>query len=184
MKKYYKQFLHCAYLIILIGSFAFEINPSEAKISGQLVQNTELSIDDIEKLLKKNLDIEQSVIYRHAPRGLIVSINSSVFFKDGDNELKENSEQILDKIGKLLKSIDKPCLIEGHAKYNLRENYGYTYNWEIATVRAEKIVNYLIKKTRVDPEKIRAIGFGEIVPDKNFDKEKSRIDFVIFNYQQ
>lgn len=187
MRNFYEKILYYLCLITLVGignpSFSLEINTDKTKISGQLIQNTELSIDDIEQLFKQNLQLKDSVIYNQVPRGLIVSINSSVFFDEGADELKEYSKQTLDIIGKMIKSIDKPCVIEGHTKYNSLKNADYTHNWEISTVRAEKIVDYLIKNSKLNPKKIRAIGFGEMIPQNTYtikENSNARIDFVIF----
>ena len=116
------------------------------------------------------------ITYTNVPRGLVLSVDSSVFFEQNNDEIKESSKEFLDQIGEFIKLTDKPCVIEGNAKLNNNEDYT---NWEISIARAQKIAEYLITVHQLSPQKIRAIGFGSIMPENLTD----RIDFVIINYE-
>ena len=110
------------------------------------------------------------------PRGVVLSVNSSVFFDKNRDEIKENSKEFLDQIGEFIKLTDKPCVIEGNAKIS---DNNYDTNWEISITRAQKIAQYLIEVHQLSPQKIRAIGFGSIMPETL----TQRIDFVIIDYE-
>ncbi len=172
--------LICTLILFCVNiSTALEQNPKTSMISGQLTKSLTLSSIDMLNLFKQNLALDNEISYNIVPRGLVVSINSEIFFEDGEDELKESSKQTLNQLGQIIKYIDKPCEIEGHTT-NL--NSETTSNWEISMMRAEKIVNYLIENTPLNPKNIRAIGFGDIVPHNYKSDLDKRIDFVIITY--
>ena len=116
------------------------------------------------------------ITYTKTPRGVVLSVNSSVFFDKNRDEIKENSKEFLDQIGEFIKLTDKPGVIEGNAKIS---DNNYDTNWEISITRAQKIAQYLIEVHQLSPQKIRAIGFGSIMPETL----TQRIDFVIIDYE-
>lgn len=158
------------------------------KISGQLTENKYNKTSDIEQLFSQNLNLGDCVIYTKVPRGLIVSICSTIFFDEGQDILLDNSKPILSKIAQILKFINKECSIESNTAYTSWEKSKYKSNWELSTVRAGKIVDYLIKVEKVHPQKINAIGFGEFMPFSSnvhySNHMNRRIDFVILNYER
>ena len=189
MKNRIKVIVYFIFLTILSGILTPVLSIDQnIQISGQLTENRYNKTSEIEKLFRTNLNIIDAVIYKKVPRGLVVSIDSSVFFEEGRDEIMENSKQILDQMGEIIKFLDKPCIIEGNSNTTEIAGTYYQANWEISIVRAEKIVQYLIKKRQVDPQKIRAVGFGEIMPfDRNVSYKNDRnrrIDFVIINYEE
>lgn len=160
-----------------------ELDTQNLQISASFIDN---STSDIEKLFRNNLNLGDCILYSTVPRGLIVSINSAVFFDDGKDEIKECSKEILNKIAQIIKFIDKPCIIEGNTTKNTYTRSIYRSDWEISMVRAERIADYLIKAGNLSHDQIRAIGFGEFVPfnTSNNVEMSQRIDFVILNYGQ
>jgi len=185
VRKNFKLRLFFIFLTILSGlNICAKSIESDIQISGKLVENQYSKTADIENLFKSNLNLNGAIVYSIVPRGLVMSISSCVFFENGDDEIKENSKQLLDKIGELLKYLDKPCVIEGNSNTAEINSLYYKSNWELSIVRAEKIAHYLIKEKQIDPQKIRAAGFGEMLPPtRNVNFTPQRIDFVILNYE-
>jgi len=139
--------------------------------------------EDMRTVFERNLsEYSSDVVFTEVPRGLVVSVNSTVFFDDNSDELKESSKIVLNQIGSAIKSLNKPCIIEGNTK---GETSVYNSDWEISIVRAARITNYLISEYQINPDNIRSIGFGEISPflGKKL-MPKNRIDFVIINYEE
>ncbi len=177
-------------LLTILSGFSANSNAIEPniQISGQLTQNQFNQTSEIEALFRANIDLGNAITYAKVPRGLVVSTDSSLFFEEGKDEIKENAKQILDKFGAIIKYLDKPCVIEGSSKSTSIKSPYYNTNWEMSIVRAEKIAQYLIKTTQINPQKIRAVGFGDMIPfvdNVNYKNEKTqRIDFVILNYEE
>lgn len=192
MRNKIRRIKYFIYFIILSGfiipTFASEISQNSHQITGQLTQNKYNQSSNIEDLFSKNLNLGNCIIYTKVPRGLVVSICSTVFFDEGQDILLESSKTILSTIAQILKTMNKSCSIESNTAYNSYEKSKYKSNWELSTVRAGKIADYLIKVEKVNPQKIHAIGFGEFMPFKsNVDYKNSmdkRIDFVILNYEK
>lgn len=161
--------------------------PQNKSLKVKLEHSSLGSSKNIENLFKQQLPKNQSVIYTKVPRGLVVSFKSEVFFSENEVELLESSKSILHVIANILKKLSNECIIESHfVNENLKTPY--RYNWELTTIRADKIVQYLISEEKINPKKIEAIGFGEMMPF--FDNVNSsanlnrRIDFVIINYEK
>ncbi len=181
------------YIIFCVAFVLFLAHPSYSKtsnfkIKGNLTQNYSIPTAEIEQMFRSNLNLGDSVIYTKVPRGLVVSIDSTVFFNLGQDELLEQSKFVLYQIALILKTLNNQCIVEGNTDVDSWEVSNYQYNWELSTVRAGKIVDYLIKVEKVNPHRINAIGFGEMMPfydsvsyRQNMNK---RIDFVIINYEK
>lgn len=175
-------------LSVQIPTFSLDCTtPHNKSLIVKLEHSTFGPTHKIEHLFKQQLPQNDSIIYNKVPRGLIISIKSKVFFADGEVEILESSKSILHTFAQILKTIPNKCIIESHSVNENFEN-SYRYNWELTTIRADKIVQYLIKEEKLNPQKIEAIGFGEIMPF--FDNVNSnanlnrRIDFVIINYEK
>lgn len=160
-------------------------NKVEAQISANLTHNYYGPTIEIEKLFRQNLRIGEAVKYAIVPRGLVVSIDSSVFFEEGYDEILESSKPVLSNIAQILKSLNNDCIVEGNTEFYTYQNSEYQSNWELSIVRAEKITDYLIKTEQVNPLSITSVGFGEFEPIKNgIGIKNDRIDFVIINYDK
>lgn len=167
-----------------IKTYAIE-NKVEAKISANLTHNYYGPTTEIEKLFRENINLGEYIKYTVVPRGLIVSIASSVFFEDGHDEILESSKPVLTSIAQILKSLNNDCIVEGNTEFYTYQNSDYQSNWELSIIRAEKITDYLIKTEQVNPLSITSVGFGEFDPIKNgIGIRNDRIDFVIINYDK
>ncbi|MBQ8459244.1 OmpA family protein [bacterium] len=173
------------YFISLTFLSGFNFTYPETLSTGIRTQQ-QLSNPEIINLFKQKLPISKDIIITSVPRGVIVSINSNIFFEQDKTEIKDCSKNILLTIGDIIKSINKLCIIEGHDKNSISENTNS--DWEFSVNRAENIVNFLIENNNINSKTIRAIGFGQIMPFSetvSFGKNMSRrIDFVILNYPE
>ncbi len=173
-----------AFSILEIQSIAEGIYPQNLKIQASLTDYNYKSNTEIERFFKENLNSFENIIYTIIPMGLVVSINSCTFYDEGKDKLNPASFDILNIIAKVLKIINKPCLIESSTAADSFKTSDYKTNWELSVVRADNIANYLISE-KIPPDKIRANGFGEIIPffKKGETDMTERIDFIIFNYE-
>ena len=139
---------------------------------------------NIEKLLRKNLQVVNDIIYTIIPMGVVVSFDSFLFFDNGSDEIRTNSYCILEIIANLLVLLNKPCLVESTTSANSYYNSKYNSNWELSVVRAGNLQKYLLSTKKILPDKFRANGFGEIMPVVRYQgKTQERINFIIFNYE-
>jgi len=174
-----------ALMVFISQCSAGEIYPKNLKIRASLSDYKYESNVEIEKLFKENLSCFENIVYTIIPMGVVVSINGYMFYDEGKDEINENAFCILDIMAKLIKTVDKPCIIESNTSSDAFETSTYLSNWELSVVRANNIVSYLISK-EISPNKIRANGFGELFPfikDNSNKNMQERIDFIIFNYE-
>jgi flagellar motor protein MotB len=148
------------------------------------IEKTEkLSNTAIIEVFKNDIKNPQ-IIYTIIPQGVVISVESSLFFYNNEN-LSENSKILLDELGKIIYDLDLECLIEGNVKNLLYDKKKYNSNIEYSMILAEKILNYLLKHSKINSNNIKAIGFGEFSPfftAQNNHKMDNRIDFVLLNY--
>lgn len=181
-----KKILYLSLFIPLISQtcFANELSP---KIQVNLTQTQNIQTNQIENIFKQQLK-SNDIIYTKVPRGLIISLPSNLFFENGKNILLESSKPIITLISTILNTQSYKCMIEANTEPDSWTSSKFAYNWELATSRADNIVNYMIKSQKVNPQKIRAIGFGEMEPfydkTKGFNFMNERIDFIIINYEK
>ena len=181
MQNKIRNFIYFICIAILSGFNMSANSECDYKITASLSEKQYNITNEIENIFKNHLyNYNSSIIYTQVPRGLVLSIDSSIFFEENDYEIKETSKELLNKIGEVIKYLDKPCLIEGNAKLSGIQNPDFPSNWEISTARAQKITEYLIIKHKLNPQKIQAIGFGEKIPNNL----NQRMDFVIINYEE
>ncbi len=181
-----KILLYLSLFIQLISSscLAEEYPP---KIKVNLTQTQNIETTKIENIFQQQLN-SNNVIYTRVPRGLIISLPSNLFFENGKDILLENSKPVINLISTILNTQSYKCMIEANTEPDSWTSSKFAYNWELATSRADNIVNYMIKFQKVNPQKIRAIGFGEMEPfydkTKGFNFMNERIDFIIINYEK
>jgi len=142
---------------------------------------------DAENLFKEHVKLDGQIIFTHVPRGLIVSIDETVFFNENQEKIKQDGIVILNQIGKVLNLLDNDFVIEGHTEATNPELSIYNSNWELSLARANNITKYLMRCVKVSPEKLFTVGFGEFMPfADNVSQDaqlNNRIDFVILDYE-
>ncbi|WP_236894945.1 OmpA family protein [Clostridium beijerinckii] len=170
-------------------------NSSPTVVEQQDAQDSSESIKEEEKLsdvkkkvddLVNNSELKGSVTTSIQERGLTISFNDSVFFNSGQATIKPDWQNKLISISKILNDIDNYIHVEGHTD-NIAINNDYFHsNWQLSAVRAANVVEFLISKGNVNPERLSSVGYGEYRPVKNNNTEEARaanrrVDIVILN---
>ncbi|CUU46914.1 OmpA family protein [Clostridium beijerinckii] len=170
-------------------------NSPPTVIDQQNTQNNSDSIAEEEKLsdvkkkvddLVNNSELKGSVTTSIQERGLIISFNDSVFFNSGQSTIKPDWQGKLISISKILNDIDNYIHVEGHTDNVAINNDYFHSNWQLSAVRAANVVEFLISKGSVKPERLSSVGYGEYRPVKDNNTEDGRaanrrVDIVILN---
>jgi len=119
-------------------------------------------------------------------RGLVISFQDNVLFPLGSAEITPKAQEILLKVGSIIKKLPNYIRIEGHTDNLPINNSKFPSNWELSVIRATNVAHFLIDKVNYDPRKISVVGYGEyrpIVPnDSEANRQKNRrVDIVILN---
>jgi len=136
--------------------------------------------------LVNNSELKGSVTTSIQERGLLISFNDSVFFNSGEANIKSDWQSKLKSISKVLNEIDNYIRVEGHTD-NVAINTDYFHsNWQLSSVRAANVVEFLITQGGVSPGRLSSVGYGEYRPIKSNDTEDGkssnrRVDILILN---
>lgn len=143
------------------------------------------------KQLKKQVDsylaangLSQSVSSQIDERGLVVSLNNTLFFDTGKAEIKTEIQNTLVGIGKMVKQMGNSVRVEGHTDNVPISNSEYASNWQLSCARAANVTQFLRDKVGIDPKKLTAVGYGEYRPVNDNSTETNRaknrkVDIII-----
>ena len=127
-------------------------------------------------------------------RGIIVRIQGNAFFETGLETWKNENNIVLEKIGDVLKKIDRHIRVEGHTDdvpigFELAKKF--PTNWELSSARATNVLRYFVERQNLSPKRFSSAGYGEHYPvsvkseNREFtEKERAenrRVDIIILN---
>jgi chemotaxis protein MotB len=114
-------------------------------------------------------EIAQGKIEVEQVRGrLTMKVTEELFFETGKADIKPQGEDVLKRIGTILKKIpEKNIRVEGHTDNvqigpSLRAKY--PTNWELGSARATNVVRFLQEKVGIDPLGLSAVSYGPYRP--------------------
>lgn len=111
-----------------------------------------------------------SEIARHAVNltltreGLVVSLQEIGFFDSGSAVLKSGALPALSKIAAILSNTPQNLRVEGHTDNVPIHNPQYASNWELSTARATEVLNLLITRFGIAPQRLSAAGYAKFHP--------------------
>jgi chemotaxis protein MotB len=134
--------------------------------------------DELVANLKK--EISTGKIQIEQIRGsLTMSIAEELFFESGKTEIKPQGQEILKRIGAILKkNPEKNVRVEGHTDSvpigrKIRERY--PTNWELGATRAVNVVRFLQEGVGMDPLRLSAVSYGQYRPRATNRTEAGRV---------
>lgn len=151
----------------------------------QLKNNEELS-EGIEEALTENMigdDIDVSFTSQY----IQLSMSGALLFDSGSALLKEESKEILLKVGTILEQYEGGIIeIEGHTDNVPIYSAQFADNEELSSARALTVFYFLKENTLLDPVNMKHAGMGERVPvaDNGTAEGRSRnrrVEIKIFN---
>ncbi|HHW30985.1 MAG TPA: OmpA family protein [Clostridiaceae bacterium] len=156
----------------LIGTTASE---EEERLKNAVQKVTE----EMEKL-----EISEYVTVIEEEEELVLRFDSVVLFELGKADILPSGQEVLLKLGSILKELDNEIIIEGHTDNLPINTLLFPTNWELSTKRATNVVLFLVEKSGLDPAKLAATGRGEFKPIRPNDTEENRsknrrIDIII-----
>lgn len=109
-----------------------------------------------------------------------------VLFSTGNAELTERGKKVLSKVGSALADLpDKQIWVQGHTDDQpITPDKGvlptFPTNWELSAARALTVVHYLQEVSKVDPQRLAAVAFGEYRPISRNRAKNRRIELVLY----
>jgi len=109
---------------------------------------------------------------------LTVNVLDEILFDSGSTQIKPRGLEVLKRVGDILHNVqDKMIVIEGHTdnvQISRELARKYPTNWELSTARATSVVRYLQDESRLDPERLSAVGYGLYHPVDSNDTAEGR----------
>ena len=119
----------------------------------QLIQN-----------LAAHLNSQSQIEAIHTDQGLLITLRDQMLFSTGSADLNRGGHRLLERIGTELKKIEDPIRIEGHTDNVPIQTDRYKSNWELSIARAVQVLKFLMNKSGLKPERLSAVGYGEVKP--------------------
>lgn len=144
-----------------------------------------IEFDNIAKQLKETTKDENIQIIKEAG-SLTVRMGEGLLFDFASAEIKPESRRALDEIAKVLTKNQKHIRIEGHSDNLPIKNAKYGSNWELSSVRASKIADYLIINKKLDKKRFTVAGYADNKPIATNSTSQGRaknrrVDIIILN---
>jgi len=139
--------------------------------------------NDINSIIQ-NTNLEGAVDFTMEQRGLVITFADSIFFDSGKADIKPQMLPSINKIASVLQGFANVIYIEGHTD-NIPINNGiFTSNWQLSSVRAANVAQYLAESCGLDPTRLSSVGCGQYKPIASNDTEAGRnqnrrVNFVI-----
>ncbi len=144
----------------------------QVELSGQVEALSQQRKKDSEQfaqlknLLEKELSDSQVEITQLKNQMTVINLTSGILFTTGSAEIRPAGRKVLALIATSLNAYpDRDVSIEGHTDtVPIGDDSAYASNWELSASRALAAVQYFQNKKRVDPKRLKVVGYGEHRP--------------------
>lgn len=155
-------------------------------LEAEALQDNEQKAEMLEESLSE-ASLSDQIDVTFTAQYVQLSMKGALLFDSGSAELRENSEDVLDKVGVILERYAEGEIeIEGHTDNVPISSMRYASNEELSSARAMTVFYYLSENTLLDVTNIRHTGMGERKPiaDNSTEEGRSknrRVEIRIYN---
>lgn len=144
--------------------FEFTKETAEQYLKDQNLQQNEELAEEIEEAVSEE-QIGDEVDISFTEQYIQLSIGGALLFDSGSARLKEDAEEVLDKVGGILERFAGGIIeIEGHTDNVPMSSPQYADNEELSDARALAVFYYLQEHTLLDIRNLKHSGMGERAP--------------------
>lgn len=154
--------------------------------SGQVVDAQILYVrSQVETELDEAVRAGQVEINRDR-RGLVISIPETGAFPAGSDDLSPALAEVMARLAQALERLPNAIRIEGHTDDVPIHTPRFASNWDLSAARAIRVVERLMARGVVSPERLSVAGYGEYRPRVSNTTpggrgRNRRVDIVILN---
>ncbi|MGD0363024.1 MAG: flagellar motor protein MotB [Bryobacteraceae bacterium] len=143
------------------------------------------SMDSLRAALKGEIEKGQIQVALE-PRGLVVSLREAAFFASGDDALYPGTYPSIEKIARAIAALPSQVRLEGHTDSVPIHTPRFRSNWELSAARSIAMLELLVSRFDIPPQRLAVAGYAETVPVESNDSEQGRahnrrVDIVILN---
>ena len=96
----------------------------------------------------------------------MIKLTDGILFNSGSAEIKPAGKTVLSLIADSLNDYpDRAISVEGHTdNLPIHNNRRFASNWELSSARSLAAVRYFQQQKKVDPRRLKAVGYGQYRP--------------------
>lgn len=150
-------------------------------VPGSMNEQAEEDFDELFEKLKmsvKEAGLTAEVDLYKGDGYTFVTFRDSIFFDGNSSVIKPEGKQILEKFAEIISGVSqsvKEIQVLGHTtQASASSNINVDTDRVLSAERAANVTVYLQQKTKVSPEKLVSVGYGQYRPIAPFDTEKNR----------
>lgn len=135
-----------------------EVSPGQAEYD---------KMTEVKKMLEEEITKEgysDKVKVELNSEGLEISIQDAVLFNTAEAEVKNNLSPLLVQISNLLQGLDNQVKVVGHTDNVPIKNDKFRSNWELSSMRAINVMNFIVSSGKISPDKVSIQAYGEYMP--------------------
>lgn len=169
-----------------LGEYEYSGDKAEEVVKEQNLKNNEQLAETVQEAVTES-NMTDRIQVTFTEQYVQLSMKGALLFDSGSAELKEESKQVLDKVGVILERYGGSTIeIEGHTDNVPIHTTKYADNEELSSARALTVFHYLVDNTALDPAKLKHAGMGQRVPiaDNSTEEGRSknrRVEIKIYN---
>jgi len=134
----------------------------------------ELFLDEVVRELLHDPALEGRIRQTPDPRGIRLSLGTSVLFKPAKDKVLDSALETIAKLGVAVGRLDGSVTVEGHTDNQRVLSWAFRSNWELSTARATEVLEQLVEVHGVDPSRLSAAGYGQYRPIATNDTPEGR----------
>ncbi len=154
------------------------VRGEKSRLLTQLEQEQESNkrIANLKNRLERELNESRVEITQLKNQMTVIKLTSEVLFGSGSARIKPAGQKVLSIIAESLNAYpDRAISIEGHTdNVPVIHNARYESNWELSAARALAALNYFQQNDRVDPKRLKLVGYGQYRPVSSNDTDEGR----------
>lgn len=158
----------------------------EEMLEEERLKENEERVEEIEEALRES-QVADMVELSFTAQYVKLSMNGALLFESASAQLKEEAQQILQKVAPVLERYASGTIeIEGHTDNVPTDGVRYASNEELSSARALSVFYYLLENTSLDPLQMKHAGMGERLPiaDNSTPEGRSRnrrVEILLYN---
>jgi chemotaxis protein MotB len=130
-------------------------------------------------------EIKDGAVELHVEeRGIIIGLNSAVFFPSGGDSIDSSVFSTLDKVASILNQLPNPLRLEGHTDSLPISTARFRSNWELSAARGIAMLRALNENYGVGRSRLAVVGYADTQSLESNETEEGRrknrrVDIVI-----
>lgn len=127
----------------------------------------------------KEMKLQRVVQVETSPDGIVVRLPGEMLFAAGASQLRPSAIVLLREIAELIRATPGRVAVRGHTDATPVGRGAHANNWALSSARAVAALVHLIEVEQIDPNRLRATGFGSTQPIVDASaSEQRRVEFV------